>query len=139
MLNVSSKCVIQFKAHTLPFIVRMQYRPQRFAHALLQAGRHILNPFFIRNQVDYRQKYRLFVVQLYHVCFGSIGRLPPSPSHTHTHTHKEDTWSYNRDFAEAIFFFWLPLWQSHCRIIGSDVAVRIRSPVGALEIFSLPP
>jgi len=93
MLNVSPKCVMQFKAHTLPFIVRRQHRPQRFAHALLQAGRHILNPFFIRNQVDYRQKYRLFVVELYHVCFGSIGRLPPSPSlslslsHTHTHTH----------------------------------------------------
>jgi len=137
MLNVSSKCVIQFKAHTLPFIVRMQYRPQRFAHALLQAGRHILNPFFIRNQVDYRQKYRLFVVQLYHVCFGSIGRLPPSPSHTHTHTKK--TRGVTIGTSLRPFFFWLPLWQSHCRIIGSDVAVRIRSPVGALEIFSLPP
>ena len=44
----------------------------------------------------------------------------------------------NRDFAETIFF-WLPLWKSHSRIIGFAIAVRIRSLVGALEIFCLPP
>ena len=92
MLNVCTICVMQFKTHTLPFIVTSQHRPQRFPYELLEAARHILSPFFIRNQVDCRQKYRLFVVQLYHVCFCSIGRLPLSPSPTQSY--KEVTWSY---------------------------------------------
>jgi len=88
MLNVSAICALQCKTHKLPFIVGSQLRPQCFPWELLQAA----TLFFIRNQVDYQQKYRLFVVQLYHVCFGSIGRLPSSP--TPTHSYKEITWSY---------------------------------------------